>query len=128
MNKVVKNKIYATISQLHEELDKCYELRKTLNFDTQFGALITTTTRTIILKEFIQLFKLVKKGDISPKPPLFGYTFSKGLLERMSVLTKRVKLHFSQLKRLQDNVADNMIFFTTLTRVLFNLIINKKLK
>ena len=28
----IKNKIYTTINQLHDELDKSYELKKELNF------------------------------------------------------------------------------------------------
>ena len=30
MNREIKNKIYTTINQLHEELDKSYELKKEL--------------------------------------------------------------------------------------------------
>jgi len=115
MNKDIRNRIYSTITQLNEELHKSYELIKTLNFDRDFPALITTTTRIKILKEFIELFKLVKRG-------------ASCILERTSILTKRVKLHFYQLKRLKDNVEENILFFTTLIRVLLNLIIknNKK--
>ena len=116
-SKDTRNRIYSTITQLNEELDKSYEMIDTLDFDRDFPILITTTTRIKILKEFIELFKLIKN---------YNTTTRIILLERTSFLTKRVKLHFSQLKRLKDNVADNMMFFTTLLRVLLSLTINKK--
>ena len=107
--KVIKNKIYTTINQLHDELDKSYELKKELDFDTEFPELITTETRIKILKEFINLFKLAKKN-----------TKDKLILERSSAITKRCKLHFYQLKRLgTNNYEDNVMYFTTLFRVLY---------
>jgi hypothetical protein len=114
MNREIKNKIYTTINQLHEELDKSYELKKELNFDTEFPELITNETRIKLLKEFINIFKLAKKN-----------TKDKLILERSSAITKRCKLHFSQLKRLETkNYEDNVMFFTTLMRVLYSLSIS----
>jgi hypothetical protein len=114
MNREIKNKIYTTINQLHEELDKSYELKKKLNFDTEFPELITNETRIKLLKEFINIFKLAKKN-----------TKDKLILERSSAITKRCKLHFSQLKRLETkNYEDNVMFFTTLMRVLYSLSIS----
>ena len=107
----IKNKIYTTINNLHEELDKSYELKKELNFDTEFPELITNETRIKIIKEFIEIYKLAKKN-----------TKDKLILERMSNITKRLKLHFSQLKRLETkNYEDNVKYFTILLRVLFSL-------
>ena len=114
MNRVIKNKIYTTINQLQDELDKSYELKKELNFDTEFPELITNETRIKLLKEFIFLFKLAKKN-----------TKDKLILERSSAITKRCKLHFSQLKRLETkNYEDNVMFFTTLMRVVYSLSIS----
>lgn len=114
MNREIKNKIYTTINQLHEELDKSYELKKELNFDTEFPELITNETRIKLLKEFINIFKLAKKN-----------TKDKLILERSSAITKRCKLHFSQLKRLgTKNYEDNVMYFTTLFRVLYSLSIS----
>ena len=111
MNNIIKNKIYTTISGLHDELDKSYELKKELNFDTEFPELITNETRIKIIKEFINIFKLAKKN---PKDKL--------ILERSSAITKRCKLHFSQLKKIQNkNYEDNVMYFTTLLRVVYGL-------
>ena len=108
--KQIKNKIYTTINQLHEELDKSYELKKELDFDTEFPELITNETRIKLLKEFIFLFKLAKNQDTRPE-----------MLNNINFLTKRCKLHFSQLKRLgTKNYEDNVMFFTTLFRVVFS--------
>jgi len=114
MNREIKNKIYTTISGLHDELDKSYELKKELDFDTEFPELITNETRIKILKEFIDIFKLAKKN-----------TKDKSILEKSSAITKRLKLHFSQLKRLgTKNYEDNVMFFTTLMRVIYSLFIS----
>lgn len=114
MNREIKNKIYSTINQLHDELDKSYELKKQLNFDIEFPELITNETRIKLLKEFIYLFKLAKNN-----------TKDKLILERINLIIKRCKLHFSQLKRLETkNYEDNVMFFTTLMRVLYSLSIS----
>ena len=114
--KQIKNKIYLTINGLYDELDKSYELKKELDFDTELGELVATTTRIKILKEFIEIFKLAKKND---KKTL--------ILEKTSNLTKKCKLHFFQLKKLQtENYKDNVLYFTTLMKVIYSLVINLK--
>jgi metal-dependent amidase/aminoacylase/carboxypeptidase family protein len=118
MNREIKNKIYTTINQLHDELDKSYELKKELNFDTEFPELITNETRIKIIKEFIEIYKLAKEIYKLAKKN----TKDKLILERMSNITKKCKLHFSQLKRLKtENYEDNVKYFTILLRVLFSL-------
>ena len=112
MNRDIKNKIYTTISQLHDELDKSYELKKDLNIDTEFPELITNETRIKILKGFIEIYKLLKRN-----------TKDKSILERTNNITKKCKLHFSQLKRLKtENYEDNVNYFTILVRVLFMIV------
>lgn len=106
--KLIKDKIYTTINQLYDELDKSYELKKQLDFDSEFPELITTETRIKILKEFIQLFKLARKNEFH--------------CEKVDKLRYRVRLHFSQLKRLgTNNYNDNVMYFITLFRVLYSL-------
>ena len=113
--KQIKNKIYTTINQLHDELDKSYELKKELNFDTEFQELITNETRIKLLKEFIFLFKLAKNNKKNET------------LERTANLTKRTKVHLFQLKKLQtENYKDNVMYFTTLLKILYSLVIKIK--
>jgi len=114
MKREIKNKIYTTINQLQDELDKSNELKIQLNSDTEFPELITNETRIKIIKELITIFKLVKKNE--------NRTI---ILERINNITKRIKLHFSQLKRLKTkNYKDNVNYFSNLIRVLYALIYN----
>jgi len=128
LSREIKNKIYTTINQLHDELDKSYELKKELNFDTEFPELITNETRIKLLKEFTFLFKLAKNIQLNNNRMSGDFpTLEKKneMLERSSAITKRCKLHFSQLKRLQtENYEDNVMYFTTLLRVLYSLSIH----
>ena len=115
LSKQIKNKIYTTIGGLHDELDKSYELKKELDFDTEFPELITTTTRIKLLKEFINIFKLAKHQNTRSE-----------MLNNINLVTKRCKLHFSQLKRLETkNYEDNVLYFTTLMRVVYSLSIQR---
>lgn len=117
---LIKQNIYSTINQLHEELDNTYELKKTLNYETEFGELVSTLTRIKILKEFIYLFKLTKSLNNNSQAII---------LERISFLTKRVKIHFNQLSKIETrNHYDNVMYFTTLMKVLYQLLLqfNKK--
>lgn len=112
MNKQIKNKIYITLDYLYDELDKSYIIKKQLNFDTQLGQLITNETRIKLLKDFIIIFKLLRKNE------------KEGLLKLLNKISNRIKLHISQLKRIECNkliLEDNRIYFTTLLRVAYNL-------
>lgn len=110
MNKQIKNKIYTTLDHLYDELHKCYTLKKQLHFDLDFGELVCNETRIKLLKDFINLFKLLRKKD------------NNDVLKILSRCTDRCKLHFSQLKRMETkNLTDNKVYFTTLLRVAYNL-------
>jgi hypothetical protein len=84
MNKDLKYKIYTTLDNLHEELDKCYELKSKLNYDTQLGELVCNETRIKLLRNYIDIFKCIKQG--------------KSVMEMTTPVAKRNKLHFYQLK------------------------------
>ena len=122
MNKIIKNKIYTTLDQLYDELDKSYELKERLHFDLEFGELITNETRIKLLKDFIIVFKLLRKS-VKPNEGGQGYNVrDKSPLKLLNNITDRTKLHFSQLKRMEcKNLEDNKLYFTTLLRVAFNL-------
>ena len=110
MNKILNNKIYTTLDNLYDELDKSYTLKERLHFDLEFGELITNETRIKLLKDFIIVFKLLRKNE------------KENVLKLLNNITNRTKLHFSQLKRIKTkNFEDNKLYFTTLLRVAFNL-------
>ncbi len=111
-SKDVNCKINTTLDYLYDELDKSYMIKKQLNFDTQLGQLICNETRIKLLKDFICVFKLLRKKS------------NENVLKLLNTITKRIKLHISQLKRSECNkliLEDNKLYFTTLLRVAYNL-------
>ena len=112
MNKQINNKIYITLDNLYDELDKSYIIKKELNFDTQLGQLICNETRIKLLKDFVCVFKLLRKKS------------NENVLKLLNTATNRIRLHISQLKRIEcDKLVreDNRIYFTTLLRVAYSL-------
>ena len=101
-----KKLVYATKSQLHEELDQALELRadlKAMDFDAMLGELTTTETRIKILKEFIRLFKVAQQ---TPQPCTAD-------------VAKRCRLHLKQLKKLNSMHHDaNVAFFVCMFKIL----------
>ncbi len=112
MNKQINNKINITLDYLFDELDKSYIIKKELNYDTEFGQLICNETRIKLLKDFICVFKLLRKKS------------NENVLKLLNNITNRIRLHISQLKRIEyDKLVreDNRIYFTTLLRVAYSL-------
>ena len=112
MNKQINNKINTTLDYLFDELDKSYIIKDNLDYDTEFGQLVTNETRIKLLKDFICVFKLLRKKS------------NGNVLKLLNIATNRIKLHISQLKRIEcDKLVreDNRIYFTTLLRVAYNL-------
>ena len=112
MNKQIKNNIYITLDYLYDELDKSYIIKDSLDYETQFGELVCNETRIKLLKDFICVFKLFRKKDV------------KCVLKLLNNITNRIRLHISQLKRIElDKLVreDNRIYFTSLLRVAYSL-------
>ena len=112
MNKIIKNKIYITLDNLYDELDKSYIIKDNLDYETEFGDLVCNETRIKLLKDFVCVFKLLRKNDI------------KCVLKLLNIATNRIKLHIFQLKRMKTDELvreDNRIYFTTLLRVAYSL-------
>jgi hypothetical protein len=112
--KIIRNNIYSTINNLYEEIDNAKEERKVIDFDSEFDILMVTTTRLQIYEELLIIFKLLKKK-----------TNKQEVLERTSKLTKKIKMHFSQLRKLKTkNYKDNVLYFTYALRVIYQLTFN----
>ena len=112
MNKQINNKINTTLDYLFDELDKSYIIKDNLDYDTEFGQLVTNETRIKLLKDFICVFKLLRKKS------------NENVLKLLNNITNRIKLHIFQLKRMKTDKLvreDNRIYFTTLLRVAYNL-------
>ena len=102
---------------LHDELDRARSLKERSSLDNpdELGIKIVSTTREKIFKQLINIFKLIRH-----------YDFTQALNE-MSFITKRMKLHFYQLRKLgQPNCEDNVKYFTELMKVCYSVIINCK--
>ena len=112
MNKIIKNKIYITLDNLYDELDKSYIIKDNLDYETEFGDLVCNETRIKLLKDFVCVFKLLRKNNKSC------------VLKLLNTATNRIKLHIFQLKRMKTDELvreDNRIYFTTLLRVAYSL-------
>ena len=123
MNKQINNKINTTLDYLFDELDKSYIIKKELDYDTEFGDLVTNETRIKLLKDFVCVFKLLRKS-VKPNERGQGVIGDKSPLKLLNTATNRIKLHMSQLKRSECNkliLKDNKMYFTTLLRVAYNL-------
>ena len=59
MNKIIKNKIYITLDNLYDELDKSYIIKDNLDYETEFGDLVCNETRIKLLKDFVCVFKCI---------------------------------------------------------------------
>lgn len=102
-------------SNLHDELDSAVRQKEKSNFDDTLGVKITATTREKIFKQLIYIFKLIRH-----------YQFEEALGE-LTFVTKRIKLHFYQLRKLeQPNYEKNVRYFTDLMKVCYSVIINCK--
>jgi len=121
MNKQIKDKIYTTLDHLYDELDKCKCIKDNLDYETQFGDLVCNETRIKLLKDFVCVFKLLRKSVATKATPT---SEKECVLKLLNNTTNRIRLHISQLKRIEcDKLVreDNKMYFTTLLRVAYNL-------
>tara|TARA_R110000765_G_scaffold286739_2_gene383204 strand:+ start:10 stop:393 length:384 start_codon:yes stop_codon:yes gene_type:complete len=121
MNKIIKNKIYITLDNLYDELDKSYIIKDNLDYETEFGDLVCNETRIKLLKDFVCVFKLLRKSVATKATPKYDKSC---VLKLLNTATNRIKLHIFQLKRMKTDELvreDNRIYFTTLLRVAYSL-------
>ena len=115
MNKKLYQHIQINKNGLHEQLDIAKKVEQDTDLDQNIGVKVTASTRIKILNKLISIFKMIK------------YSKYDTALEEMNGLTKRLKLHFYQLKKLkQPNYDTNVKFFTDIMKVLYSMIITSK--
>lgn len=112
MNKIIKDKIYITLDNLYDELDTSYNTKKMLECEKDFGEMVVNETRIKLIKDFIKVFKLLRKkaNDL--------------VLITLHEIQKRIKLHLYQLRRMKmkkEICEDNRLYFTVLLRVAYSL-------
>lgn len=124
----MKNKIVETIDNLHYQVESSRLLLNQLDFDTDMGKKISILTRLKILNEMLYIFNKVKwlnrKGNEANDKKIKEEI----LIDNMRSLTKRCKLHFYQLRKLeQANFESNFAYFTLIIKLLYSFCL-KKLK
>tara|TARA_R110000772_G_scaffold177080_2_gene288713 strand:- start:568 stop:933 length:366 start_codon:yes stop_codon:yes gene_type:complete len=115
MNKALYHHLNKNKSHLHDELDNAIIMKEKSDFDDTFGVKMVSTTREKIFKQLIQIFKLIRH-----------YEFDTAICHINNV-AKRIKLHFYQLRKLnQPDYETNVKYFTDLMKVCYSIIINCK--
>ena len=116
MNRALYQHLNNNKSNLHDELDRAISAKEKSSLDDDtLGVKITSTTREKIFKQLIHIFKLIRH-----------YEFDKALGE-IAIVSKRIKLHFYQLRKLkQPNYDINVKYFTDLMKVCYSIIVNCK--
>ena len=112
MNKIIKDKIYITLDNLYDELDTSYNTKKMLECEKDFGEMVVNETRIKLIKDFIKVFKLLRKKETVL------------VLITLHEIQKRIKLHLYQLRRMKmkkEICEDNRLYFTVLLRVAYSL-------
>ena len=106
-------------SVMRDYIDQSQGVLDTCNIHTDIGIMVTTSTRKKILEKYYFIFR-----EISNNNPDILNIISRSL----NTLTKLVKLHFYQLKKLeQHNTEQNKAFFLSLHKAVLTFIVCCKL-
>lgn len=112
--KKLNQKLYECIDNLYDELERNYNVKSVLDYETEFGELISVTTRLKIINELIIIFKMIKKKN----------TDKQIILEKLLNVKKRIKLHFKQLKKLkQKNINENIEYFIIILKIIYGYVL-----
>ena len=115
MNGALYHHLNKNKSNLHDELDETIRRKEQSNLDDELGVKITATTREKILISLINIFKLIRHSHFDTA------------LKEINFVVKRMKIHFNQLRKLdQNNYITNVKYFTDLMKVCYSIIINCK--
>ena len=118
MNKALYDHLAINRANLHEELDRAIQKKNQMGFEgIEFGMKITSTTREKIFRSFVNIFKLLRY-----------YKFDEAQKEIM-IVSKRCKLHFYQLKKLNLKEREkNIEYITDIMKVCYSILLNSKIR
>jgi len=118
MNRALYNHLATNKANLHEELDRAIQKKNQMGFEgIEFGMKVTSTTREKIFRSFVNIFKLLRY-----------YKFDEAQKEIM-IVSKRCKLHFYQLKKLDIKDANkNIEYITDIMKVCYSILLNSKIR
>ena len=109
-------KIKKIYSNLQDEIEHTLHLKSMFCYDIEFGYKIALTTKALLLKGFIELFKFFKFN---------GYTNidekqRTHLLNILYKTRKRAIIHIVQLTKLKnENTEDNKNYYNMLLRIAY---------
>lgn len=94
MNKVQLESIKFFRNNLFDDIDKCNELKKSYDFDSNFPQLMIITVKSKIVNDFLDILNLIirKRSRLEDSDKSY-------CLNLMRRITKRCKIHVAQLKR-----------------------------
>ena len=97
------------INSFHEQKWDSREKKEGYNFDTEFGLLMTSTTREKIYILLIKIFKALFRDD------------KQYVLDIMPRLLKMIKIHIFQLHKLKaECINENTLYFREAIRAVYN--------
>lgn len=110
-------KIKKIYSNLQDEYEHNLHLKSMFCFDIEFNYTIALTTKALLLKGFIEVFKFFKFN---------GYTNidekqKTHLLNILYKIRKRIIIHITQLNKLNnENTEDNKNYYNMLLRICYS--------
>jgi hypothetical protein len=110
-------KIKKIYSNLQDEYEHNLHLKSMFCFDIEFNYTIALTTKALLLKGLIEVFKFFKFN---------GYTNISEeqrthLLNLLYKIRKRIIIHITQLKKLNnENINDNKEYYNMLLRICYS--------
>ena len=110
-------KIKKIYSNLQDEVEHTLHLKSLFCYDIEFNYSIALTTKALLLKGLIEVFKFFKFN---------GYTNISEeqrthLLNLLYKIRKRIIIHITQLKKLNnENINDNKEYYNMLLRICYS--------
>lgn len=110
-------KIKKIYSNLQDEYEHNLHLKSLFCFDIEFNYTMALTTKALLLKGLIEVFKFFKFN---------GYTNISEeqrthLLNLLYKIRKRIIIHITQLKKLNnENINDNKEYYNMLLRICYS--------
>lgn len=102
-------------SVMRDYIDQSQDLLDRCNINTDIGVMVTTSTRKKILERYYYIFREISKNN----PDILNI-----IGKSLNTLSKLVKLHFYQLKKLKHhNTEQNKTFFLSLHKAVLSFLV-----
>jgi hypothetical protein len=110
-------KIKRIYSNLQDEFSHNIHLKSKFCFDIELGIAVALTTKALLLKGLIEVFKFFKFNGYTN----ISETQRTHLLNQLYKIRKRIIIHITQLKKLNnENTNDNKEYYNMLLRICYS--------